>query len=688
MKLSNKIKKITTMLLTCSVIATSGSTVVNAKEESSYKASNAENLNNYMVKISEDIGVRLMGTPNEKATAEYIKNEFGKIGYDAEIQEYKLPANRITAVAGMTIGGKEYYGNYYYGGEMNAINNPVISNQTLSEPQAEDLECIDGWNIENGSVVVVNNGLFKKLENLSSAKAAEDPEYQKLKAADFLKAAITKAETSGAAAIVVYNDETNKQLSLKNVSDSNIPVLAFNITVGKLLVSGEKVVKIDDIQRSTSWNVCAVKKANTEEPKAIIHITGHLDSVMGSMGATDNASSVAAMLELAKLYRDVNTGAVELRFVAVGGEEGGLNGSKAYAETLTEEETSISINFNMDMLSTSWTEANAVSLDISNGVFNIAAALIVSESEELNWLEGTENVRWFKYGGSDHVSFQNKGIDAASMIRTTDFDDDIEPQNHTADDTMAVNYSKERLEECTNMVSKGIARAIDDKLSKVVECTVQESDNTVKVVNAGELAYLYDEILFAFEKEDGTIEEVSGVKEDEYAVTAPEGTVLVSAKGIGEDTANVKGTFNKAITEKYTTGLVVKDAKNIPADYSAVNAALAKIPEDLSQYTDASVKVLLEAKEAVIYGKNITEQAEVNAMAEKIEAAINGLEKKSVKPTNPENKTEPTDKPVKSENSSMIKTGDTTDYVIWLALMIVSLSGVLGAVSYKKVSKK
>ena len=89
------------------------------------------------------------------------------------------------------------------------------------------------------------------------------------------------------------------------------------------------------------------KEASTAEPNSIIHVTGHLDSVMGSPGATDNASAVAALLELARLYKYVDTGGVEIRFIAVGGEEGGLNGSRAYVKSLTDEEAAISINFNM-----------------------------------------------------------------------------------------------------------------------------------------------------------------------------------------------------------------------------------------------------------------------------------------------------------------------------------------------------
>ena len=62
-----------------------------------------------------------------------------------------------------------------------------------------------------------------------------------------------------------------------------------------------------------------------------------------------------------------------------------------------------------------------------------------------------------------------------------------------------------------------------------------------------------------------------------------------------------------------------------PADYAAVDAALAKIPADLTAYTEESIETLNAATEAVIRGKVIAKQAEVDAMAAAIERAISGL---------------------------------------------------------------
>ena len=83
-----------------------------------------------------------------------------------------------------------------------------------------------------------------------------------------------------------------------------------------------------------------------------------------------------------------------------------------------------------------------------------------------------------------------------------------------------------------------------------------------------------------------------------------------------------------------TNGWIYKDAQTPlcgaePADYSAVDAAFAKIPADLTVYTDETVAALNTAKANVVKGKVIAKQNEVNAWATAIEDAVAALEYKS-----------------------------------------------------------
>lgn len=563
---TEKIKKPVAMTMAAAVctllMASSASAMADTGAATVYKAADAASLKQHVTALSEDIGVRLMGTPNEYAAAEYIEGQLDSYGYDGQISEYTINAS---AVAAIDIGEKQHYANYYYAGEMNQIINPNISNCTLSEPTQEDLDVISTWSISAGDLVVVNSSLFSNLEALSKVQAETDGTETALKSSDFINQAVDKAEEANASAIVIYNDTGLRSQSVK-VSGNTIPVIGANTVIGEELISNAGNISISKVERPISWNVEAVKEASTEEPESIIYVTSHLDSVMGAPGATDNASAVAAVLELAKQYKDVDTGGVEIHFVAFGGEEAGLLGSAAFVSQIPEEDKAIAINFNMDMLSSTGTfygeELNAVSLDIAGGksaTFNIAAALIITGSEDMQFIEGTENLRWFKYGSSDHQSFQDSGIDAASMIRVTDESDDIEDINHTYKDNIVDNYSLDRHVECTNMVSKGIAKAIDSKFTKVLEYYEDAENGKVVAADSEQLSYLYDEIVYVFEKADGTTTQTTGYAANDYAVIAPADATLVSAQGVGSGTANIAGTFDKPKTEQYSTSMVVKE---------------------------------------------------------------------------------------------------------------------------------
>ena len=63
-----------------------------------------------------------------------------------------------------------------------------------------------------------------------------------------------------------------------------------------------------------------VEIAGTERPQEIVVVGAHYDSVVGTPGANDNASGVAAVLALARRFAERKTGRT-LRFVALANEE-------------------------------------------------------------------------------------------------------------------------------------------------------------------------------------------------------------------------------------------------------------------------------------------------------------------------------------------------------------------------------
>jgi len=95
--------------------------------------------------------------------------------------------------------------------------------------------------------------------------------------------------------------------------------------------------------------------------------------------------------------------------------------------------------------------------------------------------------------------------------------------------------------------------------------------------------------------------------------------ITVSAENYAAQTVSVEITLNEA-THTININLVI-----LLADYSAVDAAIARVPSDLSVYTSSSVKALNDAINSVVRGKDITEQDVVDGYAKAINDAIDAL---------------------------------------------------------------
>ena len=147
----------------------------------------------------------------------------------------------------------------------------------------------------------------------------------------------------------------------------------------------------------------------------------------------------------------------------------------------------------------------------------------------------------------------------------------------------------------------------------------------------------------------------------------------------GVETAVKAVTRGKNLTEQTEVDAMAKAIEDAiaalqykDADYTKVDAAIAKanaLKKD--EYKDFSG--VETAVKAVVRGKNITEQSEVDKMAKAIEDAIAALEKKPA-----------STKPRTSDKSP--QTGDTSNLALWIALLFISGGAAIGTtvVSRKK----
>ncbi len=86
-----------------------------------------------------------------------------------------------------------------------------------------------------------------------------------------------------------------------------------------------------------SQNLIAVKKPAIPDSKNIIIVSAHYDSTVHTTGAIDNASGVAALMEVARKIAEFPSN-IEVRFLLCGGEENYLYGSRYYVNSLSDDE--------------------------------------------------------------------------------------------------------------------------------------------------------------------------------------------------------------------------------------------------------------------------------------------------------------------------------------------------------------
>ena len=171
-----------------------------------------------------------------------------------------------------------------------------------------------------------------------------------------------------------------------------------------------------------------------------------------------------------------------------------------------------------------------------------------------------------------------------------------------------------------------------------------------------------------YTKVDAAIAKANALKKDDYKdFSNVEATVkaVVRDKNITEQSE--VDAMAKAI-EDAIAALQYKDA-----DYTKVDAAIAKANAlNKNDYKDFSG--VETAVKAVVRGKNITEQSEVDKMAKAIEDAIAALEKKPA-----------STKPGTSDKSP--QTGDTSNLTLWIALLLASAGAVTATTLYGRKKK-
>ena len=194
-----------------------------------------------------------------------------------------------------------------------------------------------------------------------------------------------------------------------------------------------------------------------------------------------------------------------------------------------------------------------------------------------------------------------------------------------------------------------------------------EVDTMAKAIEDAIIALQYKDADYT--KVDAAIAKANALNKGNYKdFSAVETAVNAVARGKNITEQSEVDAMAKAI-EDAITALQYKDA-----DYTRVDAAIARANAlNKNDYKDFSgVECAIRA---VARGKNITQQAEVDAMAKAIEDALAALQYKDANKT-----TQPTPAPAATATPqyTIPQTGDTSNPALLVVLMLVSGSAAIG----------
>ncbi|MDO5153065.1 MAG: M28 family metallopeptidase [Eubacteriales bacterium] len=366
-----------------------------------------------IMKIFEDTAyIRTGGSPEERKTAEYIREKVAGMGMKADIVPFEVPMAEIQEAVfqadGKSIPCKGYF--CAGSGEVEAPFYYLRNTDPYSLSQCK------------GKIVMIDGYLGYWI-------------YQ-----DLLE--------NGAVGFVTYDGNANycdrdiDQRELRSYVHNGRRIPGVNINAKDAIalirggVSTAKITLKQEEYTGNSHNVILDMPGETGE---YIAFTAHYDSTALSQGAYDNMSGSVGLMGIAEYFAH-NSHRYGLRFIWCGSEERGLLGSKAYCKD-EENLKNCVLNVNLDMIGC---------------IMGKFISCVTGEEKLCHYIEylGAElgfgiQVDQGVYS-SDSTPFADKGIPAVSFARQA-------PHNtatiHNSYDTMAVMKGEQMVEDIAFLVA-------------------------------------------------------------------------------------------------------------------------------------------------------------------------------------------------------------------------------------------
>ena len=442
---------------------------------------NSENIWNHDVYLADTIGPRVAGTAGEEAAATYVETLLEEYGFETSRETFAATPQTFADVVPSRY--QEGYASWQFKPAANAVftgSDAAVTGE-LVDIGAADGELSTEAELE-GKIVLVDwnqdesarSAILKQLAS-AGVKAVVFAKVAGASAPESLpNPGVVPTEAQG---LVVVGSALNQGERMRNLLQTGPLSLSITTQTGS----------------DESTNVIGVRDAANGDPDApIVYIGAHIDSVVGSHGASDNGSGTSIMLELARILGSYSLD-TEVRVGAWGAEEQGIKGSKHHAaNVMTEAERSRTIGaWNMDMAGTSYAGTEdrpfgfwALTVDGATKEENPVLEL----ADTVSNIAGMGPLQIGQVGRSDHQSFHDVGIPSAVfswMFWAGGTNIVLEPAYHQTTDTLEF-VSEERMAIAARVLGGSVFRAA------LEDVTIEVNDEAGKPAKAATTALRCD----------------------------------------------------------------------------------------------------------------------------------------------------------------------------------------------------